>query len=489
MYNIVIGWYCHETNTFNPLPTTIERFGGREQVILPPDGSNLHSFNRAFAEVLCERADVNIIPTVAASAEPWGRVQRSAHEYVKEHILKRIKECGKVDGVLLALHGAMVLEDADDGEGDLLEAIRREVGPDVPINVSLDLHANITQKMLDNATVLINCDTYPHIDMMDRSREAARIMLDTLDGKVKPVMAYKKLPLLPEFIYTDHPDLRKFGDMMFEFEKDPAVLTASIAYGFFLADIYEGGLCVVVVTDNDKAKAQRLADKLGETIWNDRKKLRRQTIGLDEALDDILAHPDVFPCIIADGSDNPGGGASGDGTHILRRILERKIGGVVIACMLAPEIVAQAEKAGVGAMIDVSLGGKFFPAVDGEPIVCRAYVASISDGTYDRRLYPRMPRSSPLHGKAACLIVDDVEVLVSSRPAQTWLTDVIYACGINPEMRRIIVVKSAVHFRHAFGPIAKKIYDVFCPGMAEQKISPARTFERCRRPIYPLDDM
>lgn len=125
MYNIIIGWYGHETNTFNPLPTTIERFGGPEYVLSAEDCSNLHSFNRAYAKVLRERSDVNIIPTVSAWAEPWGRVERSAHEYIKGRILAKIRECGRVDGVLLALHGAMVLEDDEDGEGDLLEAVRR----------------------------------------------------------------------------------------------------------------------------------------------------------------------------------------------------------------------------------------------------------------------------------------------------------------------------------------------------------------------------
>lgn len=485
MYNIVIGCYGQETNTFNPMLTGLEDFGGPEHILQKMDFSDLRSYNRAYFEVLKQRSDVKIIPSVAAWAEPWGPCQRSAHEHIKGEILRCCREAGKVDGVLLSLHGAMVLEDDDDAEGDLLEALRRQLGEEVPIHAVLDLHANITEKMLRNASVLINYHTYPHIDGSDRARESAQILLDTLDGKIKPVMKARKLPLLPEFIPTAWPPVKDFQERCAAFEKQSDVISATIAYGFFCADVVESGACVIVITDQNPQKAQLFADQLGCEMWAERQALLRNFADLDASIDDVLAHPDRSPCVFADCWDNPGGGAPGDGTHILRRLLERKVEGAVIAYLRSPETVAQAEKAGVGASIEVSLGGKFFPELCGAPIKATAWVKSISNGICDAPGSPE--RGFRRIGKLAALLIDGLTVIVSSGFAQTWTPEGIIACGIDPKNCSIIVVKSSVHFRHAFEPLAAKIYDIEVPGKSEQKIANL-TFRKCRRPIFPLDE-
>ncbi len=485
MYNIVIGCYGQETNTFNPMLTTLEDFGDPESIVQKKDLSDLRSYNRAYGEILQQRSDVNILPSVVAWAEPWGPCQRNAHECIKGEILRTCREAGKVDGVLLSLHGAMVLEDDDDAEGDLLEALRLQLGPDVPIHAVLDLHANITEKMLGNATVIINYHTYPHIDGVDRAKDSAHILLDSLDGKINPVMKACKIPLLPEFIPTAWPPVKNFQAHCAALEQRPAVISATIAYGFFCADIVESGACVIVITDQDPEKAQRLADQLGDEIWAKRKSLLRNFVGLEESLDDVLAHPDRRPCVFADCWDNPGGGAPGDSTHILRRLLERKVEGAVIAYLRSPETVAQAEKAGVGASIEVSLGGMFFPELCGAPVKGTAWVKAISNGICDAPGKPE--RGFRRIGKLAALLIDGLTVIVCSGFAQTWTPEGIIACGIDPQNCSIIVVKSSVHFRHAFEPLAAKIYDIEVPGKSEQKIANL-TFRKCRRPIFPLDE-
>lgn len=484
MYNLIIGCYGQETNTFNPMLTSLQDFGGADGILQKKDFSDLRSYNLAYYEVLRSRSDVNVIPTVAAWAQPWGPCQRSAHEHIKGEILRVCRESGRVDGVLLSLHGAMALEDDDDAEGDLLEALRQLLGPDVPIHIVLDLHANITEKMLSNASVIINYNTYPHIDGAERAKDSARIMLDSLDGKVKPVMRACKIPLLPEFIPTAWEPVKSFQECCAAFAKQEDVISASIAYGFFCADIVESGACVIVITDQNPEKAQLLADQLACKMWAERKNLLREFVDLDASIDEILAHPERRPCVFADCWDNPGGGAPGDGTHILRRLLERKVAGAVIAYLRSPETVAQAEKAGVGASLEVTLGGQFFPELCGAPIKATAWVKAISNGIHD--LPGKPERGFRKIGKLVALLIDDLTVIVSSGFAQTWTPEGIIACGINPKNCSVIVVKSSVHFRHAFEPIAAKIYDIEVPGKSEQKIANL-TFRKCRRPMFPLD--
>ncbi|OQA81235.1 MAG: hypothetical protein BWY31_03801 [Lentisphaerae bacterium ADurb.Bin242] len=471
---ILLVQYGHETNTFNPFPTTLERFGGKEKILTGNPLCDLESTLPVYREVLA-RPDILPVETVNAWANPWGRVSRETHEYVKEILRRKIRENGKIDGVLLTLHGAMVLEDDDDGEGDVLEFIRREAGPGVPVFAVLDLHANVTEKMLRNASVLIHFDTYPHIDIMDRVRESARLMLDTLDGKIHPVMAARKLPLLSEFLPTTEGIAKKFQTLALEYEKEPGVLTVSLAYGFFCADIRESGMCVVAVTDSDREKARKIADEFGRTVWAGRDLLQRSFSMIDEVLDDLKAHPENKPCVIADCCDNPGGGATGESTHILRALLKHGFEDSILAFMHGPELVEQAAKAGTGAEIDAAVGGKISPETDGEPFRCKARVTALTG---------ELPRQ----GKVAALQVGKMHILVQSGNGQTWTPEGICACGLDVGKSGITVVKSTVHFRHAFEPLVRKIYSVAGPGMAPQKIRDVK-LTRTRRPVYPLDDI
>lgn len=495
MYHILIGSYEHETNTATPDPTGLERFGGRESV-KDPDGARFH--NIAYREILSQRKDIHIISTIAAEACPWGKVRTQAHRYLSDLILDGLKKTEKIDGILLSLHGAMVTEDSEDGEGDLLEEIRTRVGEEVPIGVVVDLHANITRKMVKNATWIINYDTYPHVDADERAQESARIMLDVLDGKIKPVMACVKVGMLPEFVPTTREPAMGIQKKLFELEKVPGILSASVAYGFFCADIHESGSAVIVIADQDRSLAEKSALSLAKELWDRRTELKRHFVSIDEALDGIEADPDIYPCVIADCCDNPGGGATGSSTHILRRIIERKMKKVVFAYLFDPESVKEAERSGVGTLAELELGGKLFPEINGPPIKVRGYVKSISDGYFNwgkaedpNRIelssqstgFPPVPSK---HGKTAAIDLGGITVLLSSIQTQTWNDTGIRACGIDPEQQQIIVVKSTAHFRKCFERYAKKIYEVRAPGLSEQ-LTECYSFVKTRRPVYPLD--
>ena len=498
MYNILIGCYGHETNTSTPDVTDLERFGGEDGII---DHDGTHLYNRGFHDVLKLRDDVKIIPSVAAWACPWGKVDGSTNEYITEKLLESIRNADKLDGILLSLHGAMVTTASEDGEGDLLEKVREIAGPDVPIGVMVDLHANITGKMLRNASWIINYDTYPHIDAFERAAECAELMLNTLDGKVKPVMSCIKLPLLTEFLPTTKGPAKIISDTVFEEEKNPKILAASVSYGFFCADIAESGAAVIAISDNDSQIAAESARRIAAKMWDLRYELKRHFITVDEALDDISANPDRYPAILADCCDNPGGGATGDATHILRRLVERDIKHSVAAFIYDPESVAEAEKTGVGNIAEFDIGGKIFPQITGGPVHVTAYVKAITDGHFDRGLEPDLnimgdgnfnsaiqwPPVTSQHGKIAVLDINGVTALVTTVQAQTWNDYGILSCGIDPCRKAVIAVKSTVHFRHCFEKYAAKIYEIHTPGLSEQLIRPQNIINS-RRPIFPLDD-
>lgn len=438
----------------------------------------------AFLEVLSRQSEVELIPVVSAGAMPSGPVTDDVAECIRNQVVDAIHTAGKVDGVLLSLHGAMVTESSEDGEGDFLEAIRETVGDDIPIISTLDLHSNFTEKMHANATALIYCDYYPHTDMYERGIEAAELMLATLRGKLKPTMRYAKKPLLLASMATAGPVMKKFVDMAHEFEKNPRVLAVSISHGFFCADIYDLGIGVVVVTDNDGELAQQIADEIADKMWAQRAALIRKLYDADEAITEALG-AEEGPIVLSDGADNPGDGSPCDGTHLLRAMIEHDVQNAAVALMFDPESVDMAEKAGVGNEVSLRLGGKIRPDILGEPIECQAYVKLLSDGRYVNKGV--MGRGLPVDlMKSAVVVIGGIEVIVTSNVAQPIDAEILRSHGIEPKDKKIIVLKSTVHFRADFEPLAAKILDVECPGLLPQDVT-TLDYKNCRRPMYPLD--
>ena len=242
---------------------------------------------------------------------------------------------------------------------------------------------------------------------------------------------------------------------------------------------------MVAVTDGDLEKAQEICDGFAARIWEDRANLRRSFWDIDKAIDDALEKGE-FPVVFADISDNPGSGATGDGTHMLRRLLERKTEGVAAVIIYDPETVEQADASGVGTRVRIRLGGKICPEIAGDPIACTAYVRAITDGRFINRDYnPGLPGNL---GKCAVLDIDCARVVVSSLRTQPWDMEALRCNGIMPEDFKILMVKSAVHFRTSFGKVAKKIYDIELPALGPQSPE-VFTYRHVRRPIYPLDEI
>jgi len=489
MYRVLIASFKHETNTFAGGITDIDCFRLRELVV----GEQLIDYYKdtgtelgGFLTALATQPDIELLPVVAANAMPSGPVADAVAADIQTRVLAAIDANPRVNGVLLSLHGAMVTESSEDGEGDLMAAIRTKVGRDVPIIATLDLHSNFTRKMQESATALIHFDYYPHSDMYERGIEAGQLMLATLRGEVRPVMRYAKLPLLLASVTTLTQPMKRFVDLAHQYETDPGVISVSISHTFFCADIHELGVAVVAVTDGDAELAQSIADDIAAEIWSARPSLLRRLWAPHEALDEALA-TQLGPVVLSDGTDNPGGGSPCDGTHLLQAMIARGVEDAALALIYDPESVSAAERAGVGATVKLSLGGKSRPEILGLPIECSAYVRSLHDGRYVNK--GAMGRGVTVDLlKSAVVVIGGIEVIVAANRTQPWDPEIFRAHGIEPREKRIIVLKSTVHFRANYEALAAKIIDVECPGLLPQDAT-ALPYMKCRRPMYPLDPM
>ncbi len=331
---LFLAMMSHETNTFSNLPTDRAQFEARN---LHYGGEILEAYRDTGTCIggmidAAARRGATLVPSVAAAASPAGLVTKDIYGHIKERMLRDLKTAGKVDGVLLDLHGAMVPEGLDDGEGDLIEAVRAAVGPEVPIAVTLDFHANLSESMVRGADLLNGYKTYPHVDMAERGAEATGQLIDIIGKRWKPTAALRKPPILPPLGNqgTARGPMRRLYDLAAEMDKDPKVISISIFAGFPHADIPDAGFGVYVVTDDDQELADRLADRLADTAWAHRHEFIHAALPVREAVAKALAAPGK-PIVLADMADNTGGGAAGDGTEILRELLRVGARSAVVA--------------------------------------------------------------------------------------------------------------------------------------------------------------
>ncbi len=299
---LFLAMMAHETNTFSNVPADRKQFETRS---LHYGGEIIEAFRgtgTCLGGMIDEatRRGATLIPSVAAAASPAGFVTKDIYGHVKERMLRDLKAAGAVDGVLLDLHGAMVPEGLDDGEGDLIQAVRRVVGPGVPIAVTLDFHGNLSETMVREADLLHGYKTYPHVDMGERGVEATERLIDVISRRIRPTTALRKPPLLPPLGNqgTSRGPMRRLYDMADEMEKDPTVISISIFAGFPHADIPDAGFGIYVVTDGDQALADRLADELAVTAWTHRHEFIHTALPVRDAVAKALAaegQPIVLP--------------------------------------------------------------------------------------------------------------------------------------------------------------------------------------------------
>ncbi len=494
---ILIAQFAHETNTFSRLPTTLEDYRRRwllEGDAIPPRFRGTRTEIGGLIDY-ADRAKWELVPAVAANATPSGKLTREAWETIRDMIVAKARKAGHLDGAVLALHGAMVSETEDDAEGALLEALRGVLGAQIPVVVTLDLHANATPRMAKHANALISYRTYPHIDQYERAQQAAALVDRALDGNARPQTMIVQPPTL---CGADHGRTVTSGlkrgpmldllAMAGAFEKEEGIHVVSIQAGFTPADIEWAGPSIAVSHEPEMAgRAREIANALSHEIWRRRDEETIAYRKIEEVMQAIRADSGKNgPLVVADGTDNPGGGGYGDATNMLRALIDGNIERAAVGHIYDPATVQAASKAGVGKTLRVSLGGHIDPGF-GAPIEIDAEVAAISGGSFIND-GPMGKGTRTEMGPTAVLRIGGVEVIVISNRLQNTDLQTFLSQGIAPTERRVLVVKSVHHFRAAYAPIAREVMVVDSGALCTPDLK-KHNYTKLRRPIWPLDEV
>ncbi|MGH2533059.1 MAG: M81 family metallopeptidase [Thermomicrobiales bacterium] len=490
---IAVAGISHETNTFAPRPTDLEEFINN-RLLRGEEMYEEREANTVIGGAVAAIADtpgLELVPLVSGGAIPGGIVTARAVEAIEGEFVAMLAE-QRPDAVVLALHGAMVTERAEDGEAATLRRVRDAVGPEAPVVAVLDLHANVSQAMVDFANVLLPYDTYPHVDSAERGQEAVHLAARMARGELRPVTGFVKLPMISPCPkqFTGADPAKSIMAHAHRIETMPGVLNAGVNFGFAYADIPIVGKSVLVTTDGDKDLAHHQAQALADDIWARREEFRPETMPVEEAIHAAMEEVGG-PVVLADQGDNPGGGSPCDGTAILWGLLDLGAPNAALATIADREAVDAAFAAGTGARLEMTLGGKT-DDLHGYPIPITATVRSLSDGDFVYEGPMQAGRKETL-GRTAVLVCDgrygnSVEVIVCERRVQPIDLAIFHSQGIEPTERKIIALKSAVHFRSSFGPIARRIIEVDTPGLTSVNFS-RFDYRRIPRPIWPLDPM
>jgi microcystin degradation protein MlrC len=488
---IAIGSLFQESNTFSPRPTTLESF---EAVYLWRGDEVFSKLRGARIEIpgclsVLEPEGIEAIPLIATSALAGGVVTRATFELLMSDMEGRLKRAGKVDAVLLPLHGAMAIEDEDDAESEIIERIARLVPDGTPIGVSLDLHGLVTERMLKPNVFVIGYRDYPHIDMFETGVRLAETMVGVLKGRIVPRMAIAKLPLIvsPSKARTVEDPLKSIVAVVRKMEADGEILHGSLFPVQPWLDLPGLGFGVLVCTNGDAAGAQRAANKLADLVWERRHEFEPDLVDLKSAIDVGLREDGTT--IVADSGDAPSGGSAADNTSVLKALLdagadrsERK----TYLTMCDADAAKICAKAGVGSTLALDVGHKV-SRNDGTPLRIQCRVHSVSDGTFT--MLDAGSRGITVElGLTVVVSIGSIRIVIRSNPSFEWDTGIYTAFGLRLEEASLIFVKSPSHFRVSYAPHATRILLADTPGPTCPNMR-RLVLRRVGRPVFPLDDV
>jgi microcystin degradation protein MlrC len=471
-----------ETNTFSPMPTSLDLY--KEGVFYRPGEHPSDAPRMCTAPLFVARRRAAgegfiLIEGSCFAASPAGTTNRADYEFMRDEILAQVKAALPLDGVLLGLHGAMVAHGYDDTEGDVIARVRELVGPDCVIGVELDPHCHLTLKRVKLSDIIILYKEFPHTDVVERAEDLLTLVLRTIRKEVKPVMSMYDCRQVGSYP-TTLPLMRAFVDKTAAMEGRDGVLSVSIGHCFPYADVPELTGRILVVADGDKAKADALATAIGEEFVSMRGKTAPEYLSTEDGIDAALAFNDN-PVVMADPADNAGGGAPTDNTTILRRLIERDVQAAALGPIWDPIAVRLCFDAGLGASFPLRFGGKIGPT-SGQPIDATVTVAALKRDAWQSF----GPTQVPL-GDCAAIKVGGVEVVLITNRTQALGLELFRNLDIEPNQRKLVVVKSTNHFMAAFGPIAKKVIYVDSDGPLSRDYRRI-PYTRVQRPLWPLDE-
>lgn len=478
----------HETNTFARGTTgyaAFERSGilRGDEIVRAYRAS--HATMAGYLEA-GERHGVEVVPLVFFRTEPSGLIARDAFERIADELLRHLRERGPWDGVLLAQHGAAVADGYPDADGEIVSRVRAAVGPAMPIGLSLDLHTNLSQRMIDGATVTVLYRTNPHIDPRPRAAECAGLIIHTIRGEIRPVQALETPPVVINILqqYTGVEPMRGIMADAEAVMRRTGMLSASVAEGYPYADVAEMGMAFLAVHDGDPAAAREAARWMARRAWDRRGEFGGRAVSPEQAITTAMRAP-KGPIVLMDVGDNIGGGSPGDSTILLAVARKLRARGF-LATVCDPQAVAACIAAGVRSRVTLAVGGKTDDR-HGEPVEVTGSVRLISDGRFEE--------PAPRHGgqrffdAGPTVVLDTTDdhtlVLTTERVASISLEQ-LYAVGIRPEAYRAVVAKGVVAPRAAYEPIAAQILLVDTPGVTTADLS-RFVYQRRRRPLYPFE--
>ncbi len=485
-YWVLTAEVAHETNTFSRIQTDEQAF--RDRFFLT--GSERDHQNTEIAGFMDSSRKHNwaVDHVLSAAAGPSGKVTKAAFDWLANPIITAAAN-QKYDGLLLGLHGAMVTDFCEDGEGELLRRLRAVVGDQIPIAVTLDLHANVTDQMCALANIIVSYKTYPHIDMRDSGFQAGEILQRCMQRQINPVTFRIAIPMLEEVNggRTDVGSMTGWLSAARDRETREDTFAVSINGGFASSDIHDAGPTVVVSAEGDMKMHRRFAESIADDIWDQRKQVMNAYLEVDVAASRAKEfNSDAGPLIIADYADNPGAGSYGDSTNLLRALLDAEISNSCFGPMVDADAIAQLENIEVGQQTSIRLGGKVDPNMGGGPLELPVKLLHKSDGHYigGGQMIGGLPGN---FGATAVVRCDGIEILITSLAEQLLDQQQFKAFGIDPRSKSVIALKSMQHFRADFEPIAAEV--IVCDSGALASPNYRRmNYQNVRRPIFPLDD-
>ncbi|CCM78791.1 M81 family metallopeptidase [Rhizobium mesoamericanum] len=469
-----------ETNTFSPI--CVDRRAFEASLYAPPglhpETPTLCSAPLTVGRRICIEKGWDLIEGTAAWADPAGLVNRSTYEGLRDEVLTQLRAAMPVDAVVLGLHGAMVAAGYEDTEGDILARVREIVGPDILVCAELDPHSHLTAKRLAAADFFVYFKEFPHTDFVDRAEDLWRIAVDTLEGRLRPVMSVFDCRMIDVFPTSRDP-MRSFVDKIMRLEKEVAdILSISVIHGFMAGDVPEMGTKMLVVTNDKREKGEALARELGLELFSKRGTFIMPQIDEIEAVARATAATS-WPVVIADVWDNPGGGTAGDATVLLRELLDQGVRGAAVGTIWDPMAVQICMAAGEGAEIPLRFGAKSAPGT-GNPIDGVVKVVKLvvnAEMQFGKSIAP--------FGDAVHVTLDGIDIILNSTRAQSFDPSLFSVMGIDPMSKKILVIKSTNHFYASFSKIAAEI--IYCSAGTPYPNNPAKTpYRRAPKNIWPM---
>ena len=478
-FRMAIAGIAHETNTYCRDTTPLDDFRvARGERVLRNTG-----LATDVGGMLAAAADHNatVVPVLVAWAGPSGVIAADAYATLEEEILDGLAATGDLSAVALPLHGAGVVEGIDDLEAHLAERVRAVVGPDVVVSATFDLHGNVTQRMADSLDLLFGCHEYPHTDMPERGREAVDHIPRVLSGELRPVSWVETVPVLLPTNTTLFGVAKEVRDHCLSLESDQ-VIDCTFFHGFPYTDTPLVGAHITATANGDLDTARTAAQNAAAFLWERREAFIPESLTCEEAIERARAI-DGGPVVINETSDNPGGGTPGDGTHLLRAMIEADLANACFGCIVDPVAAEAAHAAGVGATVELELGGRY-DDLHGAPLPLTAYVKGLSDG---RIRWQSMLAGVPFPlGPTARLQVGGIDIVVVSERTQTFDPEPFVLMGIDVSRYDYVGLKSSNHFRAGFQRLAAGIVTADPPGLTTHRLE---IFPRQRAPgpLWPLD--